>query len=302
MASVGATRKLYIDSRYKVSGTDVDFLIELPVDVDCSRTSSFFVASCSFANTFQTVTPDNNKFWFFMQQDNGAAYILYVATVTPGYYDPNSFAAALVAAVPNLRDNTGTVTWNPSTGTYTIDFKIEGQNRIQYMIPGYGPDVDYFVYLYNRPAQWTFDVLDLATNQTIPYTRGDKTPSINSLLNMPAQAHAHEFITCQKTPFETGIVDLAPLREVYLHSSLANHRTLHVNGARDCICRVPIDVPFGSVVQYRYLGPTDAISCSDAHFRTISFQLRDYSGKLVPTPFSFVVIELAFLDTDPYAL
>ena len=64
MASVGVTRKLFIDSKYKVSGSDSDFLVELPVDVDCSRTSSFFVASCSFANTYQTVTSFNQNLYF----------------------------------------------------------------------------------------------------------------------------------------------------------------------------------------------------------------------------------------------
>ena len=101
--------------------------------------------------------------------------------------------------------------------------------------------------------------------------------------------------------FVTGIVDLSPLREVYLHSSLASNRTLHLNGARDCIARIPIDVDYGQVVTYRHLGPTDALSCADLHFRTVRFQLRDWAGNLAPTG-SFVVIELAFLGSDPYAL
>ena len=62
MANAGTVRRLYIDSRYKVSGSDSDFGIELPVDVDCTRTSSFLVSSCSFANVFPTVTLENNKF------------------------------------------------------------------------------------------------------------------------------------------------------------------------------------------------------------------------------------------------
>ena len=300
MATVGVTRKLFIDSRFKVSGTDVDFLIELPADVDCTRTSSFFVASCSFANTFGTVTVANNKLYYFANFV-GQAYTLYVATIPPGAYDPAGLAAAIVQAVPDLRNNGGTVTWNPSTGTYTIDFKLTGQSQISFFIPGYGADIDHFVGLYTQPgAPWAFIVRDIATDREIPYTRGDKSSSVNGLLNMPSaigQANPYKTV-----PFQTGIIDLASVREVYIHSSLANNRTLHVNGARDCICRVPIDVDFGSVVQYRYLGPTDAISCSDVHFRTISFQLRDWAGKLVPEPFSFVVIELAFLDTDPYAL
>ena len=67
----------------------------------------------------------------------------------------------------------------------------------------------------------------------------------------------------------TGIVDLSPLREVYLHSSLASNRTLHVNGSNDCIARIPIDVGYGEIVTYRHLGPTDALSSSDLHFRTV---------------------------------
>ena len=65
--------------------------------------------------------------------------------------------------------------------------------------------------------------------------------------------------------------------------------------------RIPIDVDYGQVVAYRHLGPDDALSCSDTQFRTIQFQLRDWAGNLAPTG-SFVVIELAFLDSDPYAL
>ena len=104
----------------------------------------------------------------------------------------------------------------------------------------------------------------------------------------------------QAYSFQTGPSDLAPMREVYLHCSLASNRTLHVNGARDCIARIPIDVPYGDVVAYRHLGPTDALSSSDIHFRTIRFQLRDWVGNLAPTG-SFVVIELCFLDRDPYS-
>ena len=55
------------------------------------------------------------------------------------------------------------------------------------------------------------------------------------------------------------------------------------------------------VVQYRYLGPTEALSCSDAHFRTIRFQMRDWAGNIAPMG-SFVVIELCFMDTDPYSM
>jgi len=39
MSNVGNTRKLFLDSRFKISGTDSDFKLELPQDVQCTRTS-----------------------------------------------------------------------------------------------------------------------------------------------------------------------------------------------------------------------------------------------------------------------
>ena len=93
MANVGVTRKLFIDSRYKVAGSDDDFTVELPVDVECSRTSSFFLASCSFANTYQTVTPFNQNLYFFLQNLTGPIgsklYYLNVTQIPVGSYTPD---------------------------------------------------------------------------------------------------------------------------------------------------------------------------------------------------------------------
>jgi len=287
MATVGVTRKLFVDSRFKVSGTDADFLIELPTDVDCTRTSSFFVASCSFANTYQTVTQFNNKLYFFLFDISGVTHppvTLYVKQIPTGAYTPETLASALQTA---LGAGCLSVTWNATVGNYVVAFRSSGTLPAQYIIPNYN-EVDAMVQ-------------QLGTNVNLDplYAPGSKFQSINTMLNMPLILPNP--LIGGSYSITTGIVDLSPVREVYLHSSLANNRTLHVNGARDCIARIPIDVDFGEVVQYRYLGPTDALSCSDLHFRTIRFQLRDWAGNLAPTG-SFVVIELAFLDIDPYAM
>ena len=86
--SIGATRTLFLDSRYKVSGTDADFTIVLAQDVNCTRTSSFYVASCSFANTFSTVTPYNR-----------GAYQLFSYPFAVGQFTPADFGAQIQAAI-----------------------------------------------------------------------------------------------------------------------------------------------------------------------------------------------------------
>ena len=247
MASVGVVRKLFLDSRFKVSGTDADFQIELPADIDCTRTSSFFVASCSFANTYQTVTPFNNLLYYSVLipggiPGGGNPCELWVAQVPPGVYTPETFAPALQTALGSQ----STVTWNPALGTYSFQWVQTGVLPAQYTIPSY-QDVDSW-YQYYKCA--------VMAPTGVTYTPGpSKQQSINGLLNMPV-TYPNWF----GGGSTSGIVDLAPMREVYLHSSLANNRTLHVNGSRDCIARIPIDVDYGEVVQYRYLGPTDALS------------------------------------------
>ena len=287
MANVGVTRKLFIDSRYKVGGTDADFLIELPADVDCTRTSSFFVASCSFANTYQTVTAFNNTFYFVTKIPNTNITTIFSHPVPPGAYAPSEIATVL-AGVLNLNATglqNAALAFNADTGTFTVTYTSFA--GIILVIPNY-VEIDN----YGRDASIIYD-----SSPWTGWQAGPKFQSINTLLNCPLQYPSFS----QTSPFQTGVIDLSPLREVYLHCSIANNRTLHINGARDCIARIPIDVDFGQVVTYRHLGPTDALSCSDVHFRTIRFQLRDWAGNLAPTG-SFVVVELCFLDTDPYAM
>ena len=202
--------------------------------------------------------------------------------IPPGTYTPETLAPVLQTALGTI----DTVTWQPATGTYSIQFQHQGVLPSQYVIPNH-EDIDLW-YNYFKP--------DIMAPAGVTYVPGvSKKQSINALLNMPLRYPAG-----QDYSFQTGVIDLSPMREVYLHCSLASNRTLHVNGARDCIARIPIDVPYGDVVAYRHLGPTDALSSSDVHFRTLRFQLRDWAGNLAPTG-SFVVIELCFLDSDPYS-
>ena len=293
MSNVGNTRKLFLDSRFKISGSDADFTLELPQDVQCTRTSSFFVASCSFANTFSTVTPFNNQFFWIERNRvvDQTVYEMNVYLLPPGNYAGTDFATLLRNAIAT------SVSWKDVAVTYNNDgyFNItvtnfDGNVPVDLIIPNYA-EIDKY--------QASLSCIDSSIHNPglVPWAPGLKNLSINTILNMPLTYPNPTWAV----NFQTGIVDFSPVREIYLHSSLANNRTLHINGARDCIARIPIEVDFGQVVSYRYLGPTDAISCSDANFRTISFQLRDFTGNLAPTG-SFVVIELAFLDTDPYTM
>jgi len=55
-------RKVLIDSRLRSSGDYSNFQVTIPSDVQLGDLC--YVASCSFANTFQTISEDNNTLYF----------------------------------------------------------------------------------------------------------------------------------------------------------------------------------------------------------------------------------------------
>ena len=138
MSNVGNTRKLFLDSRFKISGTDSDFTLELPQDVQCTRTSSFFVASCSFANTYGTITDFNNKIYFIsiVAHPQGPPYRLYVRTIPKGVYTPTTFAPALQTALNQDTRSPCTVTWNDGSSNYQIEF-AKGSDLLSWVIPSF---------------------------------------------------------------------------------------------------------------------------------------------------------------------
>ena len=94
---------------------------------------------------------------------------------------------------------------------------------------------------------------------------------------------------------------MTPYREVYLASSLTQYRTLQSGtGAKDILALDPQRRGLRPGGAYRHLGP-DALSASDEHFRVLHFRFVDWVGQLVPID-QPVVIELVFLDSDPYSM
>ena len=273
-------RKIFIDSRWRTTGNHNDFQIELPNDVATTATTTVYLASCSFSNTFQTVTAGvNDKLYVLTQTFNsgqlvGAPFPQIVA-IEPGIYTGSTLAAELQSKVgAAVLDGSYTVSFDNTVGTLTFSgtfrhcrFPSEGELR---------------------SASWK------QQNWSGDYSVADPQ-SLNSMLFFPRPSAMRATTT-------TGNIDLVPYREVYLHSSLTNFQTLKSGtGERDCLARIPVDSNFGTVVVWKHLGSTDSMEASNERLRTISFSFRDWAGRLVPID-QPVVIELVLLDHNPYNL
>jgi hypothetical protein len=83
---------------------------------------------------------------------------------------------------------------------------------------------------------------------------------------------------------------------VYLHSTfLAANNTLAPSGLRDVLCRIPVDVEYGGIVQYASRTSDDAVAIQPQQGATqVDFTFRDYRGQPIPMD-GYVAIEIVFV-------
>lgn len=282
-ASAGNYRKVFVDSRWRIAGDHNSFTIELPNDVATTRTSSVYLASCSFSNTFETVTAGvNDKLYCIVTRVGSSVASTAVATISPGKYTGVTLATEIQTRLRGaVIDGSYSVTFDEVYGRMTFSSVL---NNVEFPSDGE-----------LRSALWKSTYWDsLQPSSDKQYSASDPQAT-NSILYFPRPSKS------QATTV-TGNIDLVPYREVYLHSSLTNFRTLKTGtGEKDCLCRIPIEADYGFLNVYRHLGPSDALSCSEQHLRTLTFSFRDWQSKLVPIN-QPVVIELVFLESDPYTM
>ena len=87
-------RHLYIDSRFRTSGTDSDFTVSLPENVNLPSGTRCYVSACSFSNVFYTLERDVNNRLYMVIQANGVTGG-YMLPLLDGNYGGEALAAEL---------------------------------------------------------------------------------------------------------------------------------------------------------------------------------------------------------------
>jgi hypothetical protein len=113
--SYSGPRKLYIDSRYRSSGTHSDFTFQLAQSIEVPHGFVAVVDTVSVPNVFQTVDATRNKLYveLFEQPDQ-------VLTLTTGMYNGVTLAAELQAQLNAMGHGTYTVAYHSATGQLSI--------------------------------------------------------------------------------------------------------------------------------------------------------------------------------------
>ena len=127
-------KKIYIDSRFRSSGTPTDFQINLIDDIECSDNQVVYVNAVIFPNTIYTMSSTNNKLYVLESEYNAAAgsYTNYARalTIPEGNYSGLSLEAAFTTALAVNRplSSTQTVTYVPTEGV--IKITMSGNDKI----------------------------------------------------------------------------------------------------------------------------------------------------------------------------
>jgi hypothetical protein len=105
-----AVRKVFVDSRFAVSGDSSSFEYELPEVVELPHDAVCFVTEFTTVCSWDTVSLNNNR--FYIVENTGAIYSARVAMIAPGAYDSETLRAAVEVAL----NGTGKTV----AGTYTV--------------------------------------------------------------------------------------------------------------------------------------------------------------------------------------
>ena len=108
-------RKLYIDSRYRSSGSHSDFTYQLAQSIEVPHGMVAIIDTVSVPNVFQTVDGTRNKLYLEIYGANPQ-----VITLTTGQYNGVTLAAELQAQLNAMVHGTYSVVYNSATGQLSI--------------------------------------------------------------------------------------------------------------------------------------------------------------------------------------
>ena len=273
--------KIYFDSKHKKSDSvsNSNFKVKLNETILMPKGAVFKICDIAIPHSWTTIiTGVNDKFYFYVS--NTASIDIrpqtgHIATLEAKNYTGSDLVIELQSKM-NLEYDNGvpfSVTYNAfkqsisiSTSISNMTFKIMTENDIGLSIqPAY--------YNSSNPNDINTDMLKL--------NRGNAP--LNSNLN----------------PFVSQVINLQPVRNIYLQSSnLGNHNTVDLIGRRDILKKIPVTAPWNSMI-FDNVAYDDYLDCSRQTLQTLEFRLTDTHNNEIELNGGYVSFSIIFDVIDP---
>ena len=259
--------KFYIESKRRVSGTNEDFVFQLPRGVDLPA-SNAYVDCVLVPNVIYSVRSGFNDKLYIREglvSSAGASpvFTFRVVTITPGQYNGVTLAQQVQLALNSgttLGANTYTVTYEvekaklsiSTTAPHTSSFTIYGESRMPDVWNSNAPN-----YLITIQPQSANKVCGFMTADTITGSAGN--PVVGP-----------------------DVIDVQRHHCMYIHNDIGNpDQTFGPRGETDIIRRVIVDAPQNALAIDRHTTAHDYVDVPAQPLKSMHFSLRGSDGHIV---------------------
>lgn len=264
-------KKLYVDTRYKISGTNSNFRIELPENITCESNTVIYLDDITIPNSFWCIENGvNNKLYFYLAPSSPGGVpsetINKIVSITPGNYTPVDLAIeiqqkmrdSLIATVYN--NNIFSTLYNSKTNTIQISISLSGVN-FKILTP-----LDLKTKLNNTWSGSSYDA--------------SKPDDINDILsNLEGNSATYD----SNNPFISGYINMNSINEIYMCSSaLGNFNNFGLgNIGTNVIKKIPVNADKNQYVFDQIILFNDFCDVSHRNLRTLDFQFKDVKGNII---------------------
>ena len=251
-------RKLYIDSRYRSSGSHSDFTFQLTQSVEVPHGYVAIIDSVQIPNVFMTVDDTRNKLYLRLSISDVVQD--YTISLSNGMYNGVTLAIELQSQVNALSIGAFTTVYNTATGLISIAL---------------GPDDPVKVLRF------------LGRNTTLPY---DALDVLGFDITYGRAIRSGEEATLPHH------VDIAGTRVLHLTSANFGHySSLGPRGESDIIRQVMVSEGNGSYITDRLANPFEHIECAGQQLQSLKFKLTDGNGTVVDMKGRSIAFSIIFL-------
>jgi hypothetical protein len=230
----------------------------------------------SFPNVFSSITANyNDRFYHETLAADEDLLPIYRCCylLQPGTYSGDTLAAEIQAALvrSGKGDPNPTVTFL-ATGELNIRLS---DSKYAILIPSMAQlkDPAFLATTWLAPTSATLKDGD----NTLPYSSNLR--AANATLNMPTNDGT-------SPNFNTGVINLAPIQQLYVHCNITDYSSLTATGSQDVLAVIQVTENYGNVVHFIEWSALDsqAIRFEEGLLSTIRFTFTDRAGTPVPFP------------------
>ena len=112
------------------------------------------------------------------------------------------------------------------------------------------------------------DPVDVNNLNSINRVMGNTTPAFDAYTNV--------------APYTSNFIDLVPFKNLYLHcNEISNFNQLTVAGNSSIVKKIPVNVPYLSIINDNELSSVDYIDVSNKMLRRLNFRLTNHFNQVV---------------------